>query len=184
MVDQDRMTHFGLSASALPPGTHLINEQVSLFARHPLQSALGIGLFASLLALSAALAMNNAQKRRHVERLDREQALLRSLLDASPDLIFSKDAEGRFIDANQACIDLIGQPREVVIGRSDADFFPAKVAGDFVERDRQVLLAASRWRIAKPWSTSRVARSTWTPSRRRYGQPTAPSSASSAWRAT
>ena len=140
MVDQDRMTHFGLSASALPPGTHLINEQVSLFARHPLQSALGIGLLASLLALSAALAMNNAQKRRHVERLDREQALLRSLLDASPDLIFFKDAEGRFIDANQACIDLIGLPREVVIGHSDADFFPAKVAGDFVERDRQVLL--------------------------------------------
>lgn len=139
VVDARQLERFELSRSALPPGTRIINEEPGLFATYPAQSGLAVGLVGGLVALSIVLAMNNAQKRTHVRQIKRERALLRSLLDATPDLIFFKNPEGRFIDANQACIDLLGKPREDIIGRSDADFFPLAVAEAFAMRDRQVL---------------------------------------------
>ena len=139
VVDARQLDRFGLAESALPAGTRIINEAPTLMATYPVQSGLAIGLVGGLVALSIVLAMNNAQKKTHVRQIERDRALLRSLLDATPDLIFFKDPDGRFIDANQACLDLIGRPRKDVIGQSDADFFPPKVAAAFELRDRHVL---------------------------------------------
>jgi PAS domain-containing protein len=43
--------------------------------------------------------------------------LLEAILEGTPDPIFAKDAEGRFILVNSACAGVFGRPRSEVYGR-------------------------------------------------------------------
>jgi PAS domain S-box-containing protein len=55
-------------------------------------------------------------------------------------MIFVKDAiELRFVRFNKAGEDLLGYPREELIGKNDYDFFPKKQADFFTQKDRDVL---------------------------------------------
>ncbi len=59
-------------------------------------------------------AVGDAWQREIANRvsLDRERALLRTLIDALPDVVFTKDASGRFVTCNPATVGLLGQDRE------------------------------------------------------------------------
>lgn len=63
------------------------------------------------------------------------------LLDTLSDVAyFAKDQQGRFIEANLAFVKMLGADRaEEIIGRTDADFFPADIAARFVDDDRAVM---------------------------------------------
>jgi len=79
--------------------------------------------------------------RKHAEdALARERALLRSLIDAIPDLIFYKDREGRFLACNSACETYIGRSESEIIGLTDFDLFPSELGTFYQEMDRQVLV--------------------------------------------
>src|SRR3954470_4229363 len=63
-----------------------------------------------------------------------------SIVENIPDMIFVKEAaELRFVLFNRAGEDLLGYPREKMIGKNDFDFFPAQEANFFTIRDRAVL---------------------------------------------
>ena len=66
--------------------------------------------------------------------------LLKQLLDALPDPVFFKDADGRFLRINRTLAAWVGlkDPAEAV-GKSDADFFPEGFARATVEAERQVM---------------------------------------------
>ena len=68
-----------------------------------------------------------------------DAAVLRDILDHLPTSIFAKDEELRFIYSNEAHCRIIGQPEDMLLGQSDADFYPANEAEQFLARDRQVL---------------------------------------------
>ncbi len=51
----------------------------------------------------------------------RQHELLRQVLDASPGLIFVKDAEGRFVLVNAALARLLGRPQEELVGSRPDD---------------------------------------------------------------
>ncbi len=123
--------------------------------------ALGIGLVFSLLIFGIAWQQVNARSvaegtnrrlanseeglkaaNRELERtiadqriaenlLAHERDLLRALLDNSPDGIYFKDRESRFIRCGRSVVERLGR-REYseVIGRTDADFFTAEHARD------------------------------------------------------
>ena len=63
---------------------------------------------------------------------------LRSILDSTPDPIFVKDREHRWIVLNDAFCAFIGRNRDELIGRSDYDFFPKAQADIFWEKDELV----------------------------------------------
>lgn len=67
------------------------------------------------------------------------EGLLQTILDAAPEPIFAKDAEGRYVLANIACCQVMGLERDQVLGRQDADIFQPDVAARVVEIDREVL---------------------------------------------
>lgn len=68
----------------------------------------------------------------------------RRLLDAMPDLVFVKDAEGRFMECNAAFAAYMGAPSSAeVIGKTDYDFYPAHLAARFAEDDQRVMASAS-----------------------------------------
>ncbi|MEO0424129.1 MAG: diguanylate cyclase [Pseudomonadota bacterium] len=64
---------------------------------------------------------------------------LNQIIDSVADPIFVKDERLAWIFVNQAFCDFIGHPREALLGRTDADLFPAAEAAVFNRIDRQVL---------------------------------------------
>ncbi len=72
--------------------------------------------------------------------LARERDLLRTLMDSLPDLIYVKDAAGRFVTVNRAMLDLWGNPDpESIIGTTPFDFAREDLATDYVSEDQEVL---------------------------------------------
>jgi PAS domain S-box-containing protein len=72
-----------------------------------------------------------------------ERNLLRSLVDALPDHIYVKDADGRFILCNQAVARFFGLPDDdAITGKTDFDFFPPGLAQQFRDEE-QALLAGN-----------------------------------------
>jgi PAS domain S-box-containing protein len=92
-----------------------------------------------LLLRQSQTALQAAQ-RETAEALVRERALLRTLIDNLPDLIFVKDTEGRFMVSNQANAASVGagHPREI-IGKTDFDFYPESRAASFQADDYAIL---------------------------------------------
>lgn len=69
-----------------------------------------------------------------------ERKLLRTLVDALPDPIYVKDPDSRFLLTNLSHTRLIGaaSPDEV-IGRTDFDFFPRELAGQYYADEQMVI---------------------------------------------
>ena len=79
---------------------------------------------------------------RKVAEFEREgkRALLRTLIDALPDVIYTKDPDGRFLIGNNAALAFFGVPDEhMFVGRTVHAFLPASQAVRLHEDDRLVL---------------------------------------------
>jgi PAS domain S-box-containing protein len=71
---------------------------------------------------------------------DHDAALVQSIVENIPYMIFLKDAEElRFVGINAEGEKLLGYSRDELIGRSDYDFFPKNEADFFTGKDRDVL---------------------------------------------
>ncbi len=78
------------------------------------------------------------------EELLHNHRILRMVLDSSPDLIFAKDAGGRFVMCNEAFAKLMGRGVEQVVGSLDTSFdLPPELLERYHEEDRQVLKGGS-----------------------------------------
>jgi PAS domain S-box-containing protein len=72
--------------------------------------------------------------------LARERNLLRTLMDNLPAHIFVKDLQSRFIIANAATLKSLGASSLAeVVGKTDFDFLPAKVAQQFYDDEQRIL---------------------------------------------
>ncbi|MDD2528095.1 MAG: cache domain-containing protein [Lentimicrobiaceae bacterium] len=83
---------------------------------------------------TVSVELNHARK-----QLIKEQSLLRSLIDSSPDLIFFKDAESNFVGCNKAFSDYIGISEEELVGKNDNHFFPTELAEQYNQSDEDLL---------------------------------------------
>lgn len=86
------------------------------------------------------LAKELLEKEQIETALREQQAFLRHIIDANPNLIFVKDWQGKFILANQATANIYQTSLENLIGKTDADVnpYPEEVE-QFLEADRQVI---------------------------------------------
>ncbi len=95
---------------------------------------------AALEARVAALEAELAARAESETRLRAKQRFLESIVEHCPDMIFVKDATTlRFERLNRAGEELLGIPREELIGKCDLDFFPPDEAEFFMAKDREVL---------------------------------------------
>jgi two-component system sensor histidine kinase/response regulator len=92
-----------------------------------------------LEAINERLAEQSRTVEEQAVELERERALLRSLIDSIPDIIFVKDTQGLYVVGNQALSRLLGKPLDHILGKSDFDIFPSEVAGQLHRSDLQVL---------------------------------------------
>ncbi len=87
------------------------------------------------------IVCENVTERKGMEdALTHTRQLLESIVEHIPHMVFLKDArELRFVQFNQAGEQLIGLPREALLGKNDFDLFPREQAEFFTARDREVL---------------------------------------------
>jgi len=79
------------------------------------------------------------------EELRESETLVRSVLESTPVMLYLKDAESlRFVDINRAGEELIGLPRERIIGQSAMDLFPPADAALYMEEDRLAITLGER----------------------------------------
>jgi len=72
--------------------------------------------------------------------LEQERNHLRTLMDSLPDLIYFKDAEGRYILNNKAHLHSLGKEnQEEVIGKTTFDFNPPELAQKYHEDEEQII---------------------------------------------
>lgn len=67
--------------------------------------------------------------------------ILQAVLQATPDAIFVKDLEGRYVLVNEAAARFLGKSPAEIIGRHDLELYPEETARQFIEDDRKVLAA-------------------------------------------
>ncbi|MEO8527161.1 MAG: PAS domain-containing protein, partial [Caldimonas sp.] len=78
-------------------------------------------------------------ERKQAER-ERERQLLRTLIDAIPDLVYTKDGGGRFTVCNRATLSYFGFEQEQdMLGKTLFDLLPADVAERLHAADQEVL---------------------------------------------
>ncbi|MBU1224826.1 MAG: EAL domain-containing protein [Gammaproteobacteria bacterium] len=78
------------------------------------------------------------------------QRRLRATLDAIPDLVWLKDADGVFLSCNPMFERLYGAREADIVGKTDYDFVDREQADFFREHDRQAM-AAGRPSINEEW---------------------------------
>lgn len=71
--------------------------------------------------------------------LEKEQALLRSLIDSIPDFIFFKDTNSKYVGCNKAFARYIGMKETDIIGKTDFDFFQKESAELYLKSDLKIL---------------------------------------------
>jgi diguanylate cyclase (GGDEF)-like protein/PAS domain S-box-containing protein len=72
--------------------------------------------------------------------IEKERIMLRATADISPDLIFFKDLESRFLGCNKQFEKFIGQPEKQIIGKSDDQFFELEQASMCQQQDQDVMV--------------------------------------------
>ena len=93
---------------------------------------------------------------RHAEHaLAHKEAQLRSLFEAIPDMVFSKDRNGRYLSCNQAFESFYGWREEEILGQGDDGLVGPAFAAMFREQDRLVMDTGESLRGEEPMHTLR-----------------------------
>ena len=91
-------------------------------------------------------------RKRAEEEIRRQAALISSLLDSIPDMVFYKNTEGVYLGCNPIFVAFVGRPRNEIIGHTDYDLFDPEIADAFRDHDWQVM-ASCEPRHNEEWIT-------------------------------
>lgn len=94
-----------------------------------------------LIGNGLAVSLLSEVLRKSVARVEINRQLLDSVVSGTSDAIFVKDAQGRYLLANDAAAAFIGKPPAKLIGLDDLALFPQSSARAIMEKDQQVMAA-------------------------------------------
>ena len=87
--------------------------------------------------------MSDPQENLNVQNKRKDEGVyakfLEQILDHLPTPVYVKDHDAKFVFSNRAHDELIGKTETELIGKSDADFYPAETAATFLANDRGVI---------------------------------------------
>ena len=86
-----------------------------------------------------SIVFDVTQQRSSESETRRHAALIGSLIDSIPDIVFYKDIDGVYLGCNEPFAEFVGRPRAAIVGCTDLDLFPHDVAEVFRIHDRRML---------------------------------------------
>jgi len=138
MFDFKAMTRFGIAESALPRESVVINRPETTYQRYRVFMAVA-GAAVVVLALFVGALIFNIVRRQAAERALRDsEQRLRALIENSPTAIFLKDADGRYVVANEGYRRRFGLAPDMAIGKTASEVLPPECVGDAVATDQMV----------------------------------------------
>jgi len=84
------------------------------------------------------IILDVSDRYRYEDELKASKEFLHHTIDATPDPIFVKDEQHRWVVLNDAFCELMGKGRSELIGKSGYEFLPAAQADFFEQQDREV----------------------------------------------
>ena len=87
----------------------------------------------------AAFAVDLTERKQAERALEENRALLRAIVDGTPDAIYAKNLEGCYTLFNAGAQAVTGKNEDEVMGRDDTFLFPADDAALVMARDRAVM---------------------------------------------
>lgn len=83
--------------------------------------------------------MESSRGREPVAHASVDSELLRTFLQATPDFVYFKDLDGRYVRVSRAFEALLGRPEAEIIGRRDEELLPPEMARLTVRDDQRVV---------------------------------------------
>src|SRR5581483_8196379 len=90
-------------------------------------------------ALLGGIALDITDRKRIEAEVQRTTELLRVVAEGTPDAVFVKDRQGRYLLFNEAASRFVGRPIAEVLGKDDTAIFGAEDARIVMASDRQVM---------------------------------------------
>jgi len=119
-------------------------------------------VFGQRITIELERARYLADQQRHADELQRSHAFIRQIIDTTPNFIFAKDREGRFLVANQAVAQAYGTTVENLLGKTDADFNLDQSEVEFFRRkDLQVMDSLQEWSTSEEKITDATGTVRW-----------------------
>src|SRR5260370_25430782 len=81
------------------------------------------------------------ERKRAEQELRQAEEHIRAILEYSPNWIFLKDTEGRYLLVNREIERVFGIGQEQIKGKTDSEFFPSEHAAEYRANDLKVLRA-------------------------------------------
>jgi PAS domain S-box-containing protein len=94
-----------------------------------------------LEAANEELRLANDEVLQSREAAEASRAMLHALINGTPDSVFLKDRNLRYLVVNEATARVLGRPGGQVIGRRDHELFPPEVLAWLVPQDLQIMEA-------------------------------------------
>ncbi len=109
----------------------------------PMIMEMGIDITQWRLAEAAIQELNENLEKRVAERteeLRQSQDLMRAVTDNSPDAIYVKDRQSRWLMANPAVLRIVGKTAEQALGKTDSDLYAnPEIGRAILDNDRRIL---------------------------------------------
>jgi PAS domain S-box-containing protein len=91
---------------------------------------------------SQGLMVEITQRKQTEAQLNHEQSLLRALMDHSPDLIYFKDAQSKFIRCSKALVQRMGlKDEKEILGKTDFDFYEERIARGLFQDEQKIIIS-------------------------------------------
>ncbi len=121
---------------------------------------------------AVVMHVNVSDRARAEESTQRSTELLQAVADGTPDLVYIKDTEGRYLLCNKALAEFTGRSAEQILGRDDIALYGADEAKPLLENDRTLfesgtMQASDKWLTGVPGR--RLMHSTRAPYRDQQG---------------
>ena len=122
----------GLRGAALGAGPLAANEA-------PTQLVLVQVVLIVIATTGLVLAAASEERREAMRRLAETTSLLQAVTEGTPDVVFVKDREGRYLSINTAGARYMGRRADEVVGKTDAELFGPDMLRQIRTYDRLVL---------------------------------------------
>jgi PAS domain S-box-containing protein len=88
-----------------------------------------------------SLCRDITERKRAEESVRQSHALLSAIMEETPDAVFVKDKQGRYLIINSAGAGFLGKPVEGVVGKDDSELFSLDTAHHIMALDRRIMLS-------------------------------------------
>lgn len=142
VFNYEKLKEFNIDSKALPEGSQIVNQPSKSYLISKKLILYVISIVVFIFAIGLILIKINIRKRKFVERLlSDSDNLLSTLINSTPNIVYFKSPEGKFIEINSAALNLLGINEEEYKNILELSYVPINkesLLTDWATKDEEV----------------------------------------------